>query len=167
VVALMRAKGVWRILCNMFVELDTRQSDGLTVSLEWDPDSGGTQIVVQDARDASVIVFGIQSADAADAFRHPYVFIPYAFTSESSQMRLWGSGKRRAAADNALAAYVEWRRECDAVRVAYRTWRDARALDEPRAFDAYKAALDREESAAVLFARRMRRAHRLAETGLA
>jgi hypothetical protein len=82
-------------------------------------------------------------------------------------MRLWGSGKRRAAADNALAAYVEWRRECDAVRVAYRTWRDARALDEPRAFDAYKAALDREESAAVLFARRMRRAHRLAETGLA
>jgi hypothetical protein len=82
-------------------------------------------------------------------------------------MRLWGSGKRRAAADNALAAYVEWRRECDAVRVAYRTWRDARVLDEPRAFDAYKAALDREESAAVLFARRMRRAHRLAETGLA
>jgi hypothetical protein len=76
VVALMRAKGVWRILCNMFVELDTRQSDGLTVSLEWDPDSGGTQIVVQDARDASVIVFGIQSADAANAFRHPYVFIP-------------------------------------------------------------------------------------------
>jgi hypothetical protein len=82
-------------------------------------------------------------------------------------MRLWGSRKRRAAADNALAAYVEWRRECDAVRAAYRTWRHARALDQPRAFDAYKAALDREESAAVLFARRMRRAHRLAETGLA
>jgi hypothetical protein len=82
-------------------------------------------------------------------------------------MRPWGSGRRRAAADNALAAYVEWRSECDAVRDAYRTWRDARALDEARAFDAYKAALDREESAAVIFARRMRRAHRLAETGLA
>ena len=82
-------------------------------------------------------------------------------------MRLWGSGRRRAAADNALAAYLEWRRECDAVRVAYRTWRGARPLDEPRAFDAYKAALDREESAAALFARRMRRAHRLAETRLA
>jgi hypothetical protein len=60
----------------MFVELDTRETDGLTVSLEWDRDTGATQIVVQDARDASVIVFGIQSADAADAFRHPYVFIP-------------------------------------------------------------------------------------------
>lgn len=82
-------------------------------------------------------------------------------------MRLCGSGRRRAAADNALAAYVEWRRECDAVRVAYRAWRGARPLDEPRAFDAYKAALDREESAAVRFARRMRHAHRLVETGLA
>ena len=82
-------------------------------------------------------------------------------------MRLWGSGRRRAAADSALAAYLEWRRECDAVRVAYRTWRGARALDEPRTFDAYKAALDREESAAALFARRMQRAHRLAETRLA
>jgi len=82
-------------------------------------------------------------------------------------MRLWGLGRRRAAAANALAAYVEWRSESDAVRVAYRAWGGARALDEPRAFDAFKAALDREESAAVLFARRMRRAHRLAETGLA
>ena len=82
-------------------------------------------------------------------------------------MRLWGSGRRRAAADNALAAYTEWRSERDAVRDAYRTWRDAHALDEARAFDAYKAALDREESAAVRFARRMRQAHRLVETGLA
>ena len=68
-------------------------------------------------------------------------------------MRLWGSGRRRDTADDALAAYVEWRSECDAVRVAYHKWLGARALDEPRAFDAYKAALDREESAAALFAR--------------
>jgi hypothetical protein len=60
----------------MFVELDTRETDGLTVSLEWDRDTGATQIVVEDARDASVIVFGIPSADAADALRHPYMFIP-------------------------------------------------------------------------------------------
>lgn len=82
-------------------------------------------------------------------------------------MRLCGSGRRRAAVDDALVAYVEWRSECDAVRVAYRTWRGVRPLDEPRAFDAYKAALDREESAAVRFARRMRHAHRLVKTGLA
>jgi len=59
----------------MFVELDTRQSDGLTVSLEWDRDTGATQIILEDARDASVIVYGVRSADAADAFRHPYRFI--------------------------------------------------------------------------------------------
>ena len=75
-VALMRSEGVWRTLRNMFVELDTRQNNGLTVSLEWDRDTGATQIVIQDARDASVTVFGVPNADAADAFRHPYMFIP-------------------------------------------------------------------------------------------
>jgi hypothetical protein len=60
----------------MFVELDARQTDGLTVSLQWNRDTGATQIVLEDARDASVIVFGIPSADAGDAFRHPYMFIP-------------------------------------------------------------------------------------------
>ncbi len=60
----------------MFVELDARQTNGLTVSLEWDRDTGATQIVIEDARDASAMVFGISSADAADAFRHPYMFIP-------------------------------------------------------------------------------------------
>ncbi len=74
-VALMRSEGVWRILRNMFVELNTRQNNGLTVSLEWDRDTGATQIVVEDARDASLIMFRIPSADAADAFRHPYMFI--------------------------------------------------------------------------------------------
>jgi hypothetical protein len=72
----MRAEGAWRTLRNMFVELDTRQSDGLTVSLEWNRDTGATQIVVEDARDASVIVVGIPNTDAAAAFRHPYMFIP-------------------------------------------------------------------------------------------
>ena len=72
----MRSEGVLRILRNMFVELDARENNGLTVSLEWDRDTGATQIVIEDARDASVIVFGVPSADAADAFHHPYMFIP-------------------------------------------------------------------------------------------
>lgn len=59
----------------MFVELDTRQDDGLTVSLEWDRETGATQIVVEDALDASVIVCEIPNADAADALRYPYLFI--------------------------------------------------------------------------------------------
>jgi hypothetical protein len=60
----------------MFVELDTRQTDGLTVSLEWDRDTGATQIVVEDARDASAVVFEIPSGSAADAFRHPFRYVP-------------------------------------------------------------------------------------------
>ena len=36
----------------MFVELDTRQTDGLTVSLEWDRETGDTQVVVYDSRTA-------------------------------------------------------------------------------------------------------------------
>lgn len=56
----------------MFVELDTRQTDGLTISLEWDRDTGTTQIVVHDARAANLIAFPVPHARAGDAFRHPF-----------------------------------------------------------------------------------------------
>jgi hypothetical protein len=60
----------------MFVELDTRHSDGLTVSLEWDRDTGQTKIVVQDRRSAGLIAFGVAPVDASDAFRHPFRYAP-------------------------------------------------------------------------------------------
>ena len=60
----------------MFVELDTRQSDGFTVSLEWNRDTGQTQIVVHDARAAGRTVFGVPGVYAADAFRHPFRYAP-------------------------------------------------------------------------------------------
>ena len=60
----------------MFVELDTRQADGLTVSLEWDRDTGTTQVVVQDVRAASHISFPVPQARAGDAFRHPFRYVP-------------------------------------------------------------------------------------------
>jgi hypothetical protein len=50
----------------VFVELDTRQDAGYTISLEWDRDTGETQIVVAD----------IRSANAGDAFRHPFRYAP-------------------------------------------------------------------------------------------
>jgi len=56
----------------MFVELDTREGDGLTVSLEWDRDSGATQVVVLDMRADSHITFAVPQARAGDAFRHPF-----------------------------------------------------------------------------------------------
>lgn len=82
-------------------------------------------------------------------------------------IRPWRLRDRRRVVGQAIDAYAEWRFECVAVRNTYRAWRAASALDEPWAFDAYTKALDREEGAAMLYARRMRRAGRLDETGLA
>jgi hypothetical protein len=59
----------------MFVELDTRRNDGLTISLEWDRDTGETQVVVYDSRTAMEVAFGVPGAKAADAFRHPFRYL--------------------------------------------------------------------------------------------
>jgi NADH:ubiquinone reductase (H+-translocating) len=56
----------------VFVELDTRQDADDTVSLEWDRDTGETQIVVADIRDESLLVFPVPGANAGEAFRHPF-----------------------------------------------------------------------------------------------
>ena len=60
----------------MFVELDTRHSDGLTVRLEWERDSGETQIIVDDTRSDWRVAFGVPPGSAADAFRHPFRYAP-------------------------------------------------------------------------------------------
>ena len=60
----------------MFVELDRRQAAGYTVSLEWDRDTGETQIVVADIRNASRLVVPVPGAYAGDAFRHPFRYAP-------------------------------------------------------------------------------------------
>jgi hypothetical protein len=60
----------------MFVELNTRRGDGLTVTLEWDRDTGRTQIVVHDMRFDELIAFAVPPVRAADAFRHPFRYAP-------------------------------------------------------------------------------------------
>jgi hypothetical protein len=60
----------------VFVELDTRQNVGYTVSLEWDRETGETQILVGDVRTTSQLVFAVPAANAADAFRHPFRYAP-------------------------------------------------------------------------------------------
>jgi hypothetical protein len=60
----------------MFVELDTRHDARYTVSLEWEPNTGETQIVVADIRNASQLVFSVAGANAGDAFRHPFRYAP-------------------------------------------------------------------------------------------
>jgi hypothetical protein len=60
----------------VFVELDTRQADGMTISLEWDRETGMTQVIVEDVRAASQIAFRVPQMRAADAFRHPFRYAP-------------------------------------------------------------------------------------------
>ena len=77
------------------------------------------------------------------------------------------SWRQRALAHAAVTAYGQWRSECASVRASYRQWVGARREEEPSAFSDYRFALDREDRAAKRFARLMRRAGHLAETGVA
>jgi len=58
------------------MELDTRQDAGYTVSLEWERDTGETQIVVADSQIASLLVFPVPGENAGDAFRRPFRYAP-------------------------------------------------------------------------------------------
>jgi len=60
----------------VFVELDRRQNADYTVSLEWNRDTGETQIVVVDSADASVLMLAVPGGSAANAFRHPFRYLP-------------------------------------------------------------------------------------------
>jgi hypothetical protein len=83
------------------------------------------------------------------------------------RLRLLHRGGREGRLSGAVViAYAEWRGECGAVRNAYRRWTGASPAEKPLAFDAYNAALDREEAAAQRYARRMRQAGYVRETGL-
>jgi hypothetical protein len=67
--------------------------------------------------------------------------------------------------DDALNAYVDWREECIEVWNAYGSWASAPPKDVRRAHAAYRAALDREEAAAKVYAGLMKRVGHLVETG--
>jgi hypothetical protein len=60
----------------MSAELDTRQDAGYEVSLESERDTGETQIVVADIRNASRLVFLVPRATAGDAFGYPFRYAP-------------------------------------------------------------------------------------------
>ena len=60
----------------MFVELDTRQDAGYTVSLEWDRGTDDTRIVLADSRAGCLVAFPVRGEVAGDAFRHPFRYAP-------------------------------------------------------------------------------------------
>jgi hypothetical protein len=61
---------------SVFVELDTRHDARYMVSLEWDRDTGETQIVVADRGTSSVLAFPVAGENAGEAFRHPFRYAP-------------------------------------------------------------------------------------------
>jgi hypothetical protein len=63
------------------------------------------------------------------------------------------SSTERLLIDDAFDAYLEWREESAEVWHAYKRWYGAPAREARRKFWAYRAALDREEHAARVYAR--------------
>jgi hypothetical protein len=53
--------------------------------------------------------------------------------------------------DAAFGRYLEWLAECDAVNAAYGAWSSAARSRRALPFAAYRAALDREERAAIVY----------------
>ena len=69
--------------------------------------------------------------------------------------------------DEAVLAHVQWREESATVWAAYGQWTSAAAEDARSAYAGYRAALDREEAAAQVYASRLERVSELLRTGLA
>ncbi len=63
---------------SVFVELNTRHDSRYVVSLEWDRDTGKTQIVDADSGSSSMLAFPVAAENAGDAFRHPFRYAPWA-----------------------------------------------------------------------------------------
>jgi hypothetical protein len=67
------------------------------------------------------------------------------------QRRGFGVAMRERLLDEAFDRYLDWRAESDAVHAAYGYWSNATAAEGADSFAAFRAALDREESAARVY----------------
>ena len=55
-------------------ELNRRTSDGIDVTLLWNPHTNALYVAVDDEREGASFRFEVDAADALDAFRHPYAY---------------------------------------------------------------------------------------------
>lgn len=55
-------------------ELDHRISDGIDVTLLWNAHTNAISVAVYDARTGEAFELPVPSADALDAFHHPYAY---------------------------------------------------------------------------------------------
>ena len=59
---------------NSTHELDHRSHDGLEVTLLWEAEANRVSVVVFDARSGDDFDIEVGSAEALDAFHHPYAY---------------------------------------------------------------------------------------------
>jgi hypothetical protein len=62
------------------------------------------------------------------------------------------TAERARFVDEVIQCYVAWREQCDAVRMGYESWCSGAGQERTIRFALYKMAVDREESAAKLYA---------------
>jgi hypothetical protein len=62
----------------------------------------------------------------------------------------WHPRERPAVADLFLESYISWREACEDVQSAYDKWRRCDPVERPLQFASYRAALEREERAALI-----------------
>ncbi len=57
-----------------FRELDRRTSDGIVVTLLWNPTTDGVTVAVEDTRGHDSFEFEVGATEALAAFHHPYAY---------------------------------------------------------------------------------------------
>ena len=62
-----------------------------------------------------------------------------------------GEAQRKLATDDFVESYVRWREACEDVWRAVERWGNSPARQRSRAFEGYRAALEREEHAARIY----------------
>ena len=61
---------------NEIRELDRRRGDGLEVALLWESRTDRVFVSIVDHRRDVVLEVSVDPADALDAFRHPFAYVP-------------------------------------------------------------------------------------------
>jgi hypothetical protein len=64
---------------------------------------------------------------------------------------IWLSKRRSALADEFNESYMHWREACEDLRAAYDRWAECPLQQRGLRFATYRAALEREESAAGIY----------------
>lgn len=62
----------------MLTELNYRIDSGIEVALLWNSATNETFVSVSDLRTDSEVCFPVSGEEAAEAFRHPYAYMPSA-----------------------------------------------------------------------------------------